>query len=99
MMNGSMPLIVAMPRASFGGRYDGGRSAMKSGVSTPVHFSAAASHQTYRLRSDHGRPSGSADARLYMSRRFAGHAQPHSGATQLWASRDFRRAAWFTPSA
>ena len=36
----------------------------KSGTSSPVHLPCSSSHQTYRLRSDHGLPSGSADARL-----------------------------------
>jgi hypothetical protein len=46
MMNGSIPEIVAVPCASGGGRYDGGRSAMKSGTSYPVHLFYASSHQT-----------------------------------------------------
>ena len=85
MMNGVSPAIVSSPTASAAGRYDGGRSTMKSGTSSPVHRPATGSHHTYALRSDHGRPSGSADARLYKSRRSAGHAQP--------------RAVWFTPPA
>ena len=54
---------------------------MKSTSSNPVHSPFSASHHTYFLRSDHGLPSGSADARLYMIRRFDGHAHAHSGAT------------------
>src|SRR3954463_9995301 len=92
MMNGTSPRIVAVPVASGGGRYEGGRSTMKSGTSAPVHLFAAASHHTYFLRSLHGVPSGAAEARLYMIRRFAGHAQPHSGATTLCCDAGFLRA-------
>src|SRR5439155_25138935 len=99
-MNGSMPEMVSRPFAFFFGRYDGGRSLMKSGSSTPVHSPCSWSHHTYFFRSDHGFPSGSAEARLYMMRRFDGHAHAHSGATQEpWSLHDFFRAAWFTPSA
>ena len=72
---------------------------MKSATSCPVHLPSSASHQTSALRSLHGLPSGSAEARLYRIRRLAGQAQPHSGATQLCSDPGLRRAAWFTPSA
>ena len=71
---------------------------MKSGTSWPVHLPCSSSHHTYALRSDHGLPSGSADARLYMSRRFAGHAHPHSGATHVCSDAGLRSADWLTPS-
>ena len=60
----SGPPIASGPCASGSGRYDGGFVASKSGVSKPTHFSCSESHQTSCLRSDHGLPSGSADARL-----------------------------------
>src|SRR4051794_38535816 len=94
MMNGLSPAIVSMPTASSAGRYDGGRSTMKSGTSWPVHRAADSSHHTYALRSDHGRPSGSADARLYKRCRFAGHAKPH-----VEVSPGGRRAVMFSPPA
>src|SRR6266511_6496040 len=96
-MNGSIPLIVSSPLAPRLGRYEGGRSSMKSGTSSPVHLPCSASHQTYFLRSDQGFPSGSADARLYMIRRFDGQAHAHSGATHDCCEPGFLRAAWFTP--
>src|ERR1017187_3213984 len=82
-MNGSMPEIASTPVAPWAGRKDGGRPATKSATSCPVHLPASSSHQTSALRSLQGLPSGSAEARLYKIRRFRGHAQPHSGATQL----------------
>ena len=42
----------------------GGFVSSKSGTSCPVHWPACSSHHTYALASLHGRPSGSADARL-----------------------------------
>ena len=66
---------------------------MKSGMSCPVHFPFSASHQTRALRSLHGLPSGSAEARLYSTRRLAGQAQPHSLATQFCSWPGLRRAA------
>ena len=77
----------------------GGRSATKSGTSAPVQRRCSSSHQTSALRSLHGLPSGSADARLYSTRRFAGQAQPQSGATQSCCGHGVRRAAWLTPPA
>jgi len=71
----------------------------KSGTSYPVHVPASASHHTSALRSLHGLPSGSAEARLYRIRRLAGQAQPHSGATQFCSDPGLRRAVWLTPSA
>src|SRR5262245_21830105 len=54
----------------------GGESGLMSGTS-PTHFSP---FQTMPRRfGSQGFPSASADARLYMTRRFAGHENP-----QLW---------------
>src|SRR5687768_1226655 len=74
MMNASVPAKASRPMAA--GLYGalGGFVAAKSGTSYPVHF--APSHHTQRLRSLHGLPSGSADARLYNTRRLAGQANP-----------------------
>ena len=63
-MNGWSPRIASGPLAPSFGRYAGALSSSKSGMSSPVHFSAASSHQTSFFRSDHGAPSGSAEARL-----------------------------------
>src|SRR5205807_5525709 len=98
MMNGAVPEIVSTPFARLLGRYEGGRSSMKSATSNPVHFFWSSSHQTYFLRSDHGLPSGSADARLYRIRRFDGHDHAHSPATQSCSDPGFLRAVWLTPS-
>src|SRR2546429_72500 len=65
--------------------------APKSGTSYPTHlprgtalpvlgsggFTNVGSHQIQRLRSLQGLPFRSAEARLYMTRRLAGHPQPH----------------------
>ena len=64
MMKGSSPAMAAGPPTSGSGRKDGSRSTGKSGTSLPVHFCSDSSHQTYFLRSLHGRPCGSAEARL-----------------------------------
>src|SRR5256886_16163368 len=64
--------------------------APKSGTSYPTHlprgtalpvlgsggFTNVGSHQIQRLRSLQGLPFRSAEARLYMTRRLAGHAPP-----------------------
>jgi hypothetical protein len=63
-MNGSFPEIAATPVAPSSGTWSGGRSGTKSGLSKPVHAPSSASHQTSLLRSDHGVPSGLAEARL-----------------------------------
>src|SRR5215212_6787916 len=65
MMNGSSPLSASGPVAPSGARYDGGLVAWKSGMSCPTHRPCSSSHQTYALRSDHGLPSGSADALVH----------------------------------
>ena len=75
MMNGSVPASASRPIASGLAFADGGLVAAKSGTSRPTHFFCASSHHTHFLRSLHGRPFGSAEARLYMIRRLAGHAQ------------------------
>jgi hypothetical protein len=41
----------------------------------PTHSPRVVSHDIGRLRSDHGRPCSSAEARLYILRRLAGQAQ------------------------
>ena len=64
MMNGSLPASPATPAAPSGGSYDGGLVFSKSGTSWPVHSPDSSSHHTYALRSLHGFPSGSAEARL-----------------------------------
>jgi hypothetical protein len=59
MMKGLMPL-------------SGGSSTLKSGMSEPVH--ARPFHATSFLDGSNGLPFTSHDARLYSTRRFAGHA-------------------------
>src|SRR2546425_9722052 len=76
MMNGSVPPSASRPIASGLAFAGGGLVAAKSGTSRPTHFFCASSHHTHFLRSLHGRPLGSADARLYMIRRLAGPAHP-----------------------
>src|SRR2546421_2128446 len=81
MMNGSVPASASRPIASGLAFADGGLVAAKSGTSRPTHFFCASSHHTHFLRSLHGLPLGSAEARLYMMRRLAGHAHaPPRGA-------------------
>src|SRR5689334_4688193 len=79
MMNGSRPESASMPLGfeSQSGVKSGALSFTKSGMSSPVHSRFSASHHTSFFASDHGLPSGSAEARLYIVRRFAGHAKPH----------------------
>src|SRR5580658_8119378 len=98
-MKGSAPPSAACARAPGSGTNDGGLVFSKSGTSCPVHSPASASHHTYALASLHGLPEGSAEARLYRIRRFAGQAQPHSSATQDCSVHGLRRAVWFTPPA
>src|SRR5436309_5813795 len=76
MMNGSAPDSASMPVAPGLALADGGLVVAKSGTSRPTHFFCASSHHTHFLRSLHGRPFKSAEARLYMIRRLAGHAYP-----------------------
>src|SRR5438045_2111505 len=78
MMKGLSPPIASNAMPPSFGLSSGAFVAEKSGTSLPIHLFCAASHHTHFLRSDHGSPFGSADARLYMIRRFAGHenAQP-----------------------
>src|SRR5579875_2353381 len=97
MMNGESPAIAAIPLASLSGRYPGSLVASKSGTSGPAHFFASASHHIYFLRSDQGLPSASADARLYIMRRFSGHEYPHSGLVGTPGVR-LRERDRFTPS-
>src|SRR5699024_11452374 len=92
MINASVPSRASGPVASIGARWDGSRVAGKSGTSSPVQRPASASHQMYFLRSDHGVPSGAAEARLYKIRRLEGHAQPHSSATSFWEEPDTLRS-------
>ena len=54
----------------------GGESGLMSGTS-PTHFSPF--HLMPTRVASHGLPSASAEARLYMTRRFAGQEKP-----QLW---------------
>src|ERR671918_522191 len=74
MMNGAVPGKASSPTAPGLALSSGGLVAAKSGTSYPTHF--VPSHHTHFFRSLHGRPCRSADARLYMIRRLAGHAQP-----------------------
>src|SRR5262245_15703452 len=76
MMKGSTPESASMPMPPSLACAVGAFVPPKSGLSRPVHFSPF--QKTYFLRSLHGDPSGLADARLYMMRRFAGHEKPQS---------------------
>ena len=64
IVNASVPASAATPplpgSPGSSGRFVGG----KSGTSFPVHVPVSSSHQTHFFRSLHGRPSGSAEARL-----------------------------------
>src|SRR5205814_4305685 len=53
--------------------FAGFESALKSGTSLPTHFCVASLHHTCRREASHGFPSRSNEARLYSTRRFAGH--------------------------
>src|SRR5205807_6459322 len=91
MMNGWLPDKASRPMPSGWGCASGALVAPKSGTSYPTHlprgtalpvlgsggFTNVGSHQIQRLRSLQGLPFRSAEARLYMTRRLAGHAQPH----------------------
>src|SRR5688572_21528601 len=90
MMNGSVPDSAASAIAPGFGLALGATVAPKSGTSYPTHLPfvtafpdasgalrTLGSHQIHFLRSLHGSPDGSAEARLYIRRRFAGHDQPH----------------------
>src|SRR5437879_8076346 len=91
MMYASVPESGSMMMPSGLPLCDGGIVSVKSGTSYPTHlplgtflpvlgsggFTKFGSHHTHRFRSLHGLPFRSADARLYMTRRFAGHAHPH----------------------
>src|SRR5262249_33555164 len=54
-------------------------SALKSGTSLPTHFPVASFHQTCLRVGSQGLPLRSQEARLYITRRFAGQDQPHCG--------------------
>src|SRR3972149_11919423 len=83
-MNGSRPLWNAMPIPVGFAAAPGALVGAKSMPSPPTffHVFAVASQYVYFLRSDHGLPSGSAEARVYSCLRFPGHAQPQFGLTQ-----------------
>src|SRR5215472_8229201 len=54
-------------------------SALKSGTSLPAHLPVDSLNQTCLRLGSHGLPSTLQEARLYMTRRFAGQDQPHPG--------------------
>src|SRR5437773_11196253 len=76
MMKAPVPSMASKPMPPGLALSSGGLVAAKSGTSAPVQLFLSASQKTYFLRSDHGVPSGLADARLYMIRRLAGQAKP-----------------------
>src|SRR5581483_3659461 len=60
---------------------DGGESGLKSGTSTPAQRCCASLHQTCGRSPSQGLPAASQDARLYSTRRLAGHDHPQFGNT------------------
>src|SRR5207302_1296014 len=65
-----------------GTRWSAGfESALNSVTSLPTHFCVGSLHHTCRREASHGLPSRSHDARLYRTRRFAGHDQ-----AQFWCT-------------
>ncbi len=54
-------------------------SGLKSGTSFPTQLCAASFHQTCLRVGSQGLPEGSHDARLYKTRRFAGHDHAQFG--------------------
>src|ERR1700723_2755947 len=79
VVNGWGAAMGGMPKPPGGGWESGGVFSSKSGLSSPTQLRFSESHQTNFLRSDQGRPSGSAEARLYRTRTLFGQAKPHSG--------------------
>src|SRR5437762_13410578 len=59
----------------------GAESTLKSGTSCPAHLPVDSFHHTCRRAGSQGFPVGSQDARLYMTRRFAGQDQAQFGYT------------------
>ena len=57
----------------------GGESTLKSGTSLPTHFCCASFHQICLRSGSQGLPSRSQEARLYRTRRFAGHDHAQFG--------------------
>src|SRR5438552_18357713 len=90
-MKASVPDRASSPMPSGLGFASGAFVAPKSGTSYPTHlprggampvfgsggFTNVGSHQIHRFGSLYGLPRRSADPRLYITRRFAGHADPH----------------------
>src|SRR5690349_1190877 len=71
----------------------GGTSILKSGTSFPPHF-LPFQEMSFRFGS-HGLPLGSTEARLYMTRRFAGHEKAQFGVVpRPLGSLGSRRAIW-----
>ena len=59
----------------------GFESVLKSGTSLPTHRPVASFHHTCGRSGSHGLPDRSHDARLYCTRRFAGHDHAQFGYT------------------
>src|SRR5580700_5201360 len=77
----------------------GFESALKSGTSLPTHFCAVSFHQTWRRDVSHGLPSRSQEARLYSTRRLAGHDHAQFWCTPISEGSDgSRRAVRFPAS-
>src|SRR5262245_31233001 len=76
----------------------GSESALKSGTSFPAHLPVAALNQTCLRLGSHGLPSTLQEARLYMTRRFIGHDQPHWGWMPSPEGSSALRRCWLEPA-
>src|SRR5262245_58318429 len=76
--------------------WSGCASGRMSGMSAPVHF--VPSQCRYRRVESQGFPAGSAEARLYMIRRFAGQDTPQFGYTPRPVGSDVSRRAVRLPA-
>src|SRR5437588_6884929 len=96
MMNAPVPSMASKATPPGLALSSGGLVAEKSITSGPSQAFLSAFQNMYFLRSDHGLPSGLAEARLYMMRRLAGQAKPQPRCVPgLKSGSGFRAAALF----